>query len=332
MPTSSNRNPAPATLSPTLLKSLYVEMVRIRKAEEAIVAHYPAQEMRCPAHLSIGQEAVAVGVCAALLPDDTVLSGHRCHAHYLAKGGGLNEMFAELYGRATGCCRGKGGSMHLAAPDAGMLGASAIVAGTVPMAVGAALAASMRGIEEVAVAFFGDAAVEQGVTHESLAFAALRRLAVIFVCENNLYATNSPLSARQLSSEIAQRGAAHGVPGVAVDGNDVVAVFQVARAAVERARRGEGPTLIEAKTYRWREHVGPNFDIDQGYRTQAELDSWMARDPLLIHARRLESQGILTASQRAAIDEHAEAEAAAAVEFARTSPFPEPDTLVTDVE
>ena len=318
--------------SAELLTSLYVEMARIRKAEEAIVARYPEQEMRCPAHLSIGQEAVAAGVCAALGPDDTALSGHRCHAHYLAKGGGLREMFAELYGKATGCCAGKGGSMHLTAPQVGMLGASAIVAGTIPMAVGSALAASLRGTSDVSVAFFGDAAMEQGVTHESLAFAALRHLPVLFVCENNLYATHSPLAARQPSADIWPRAAAHGVPGVGVDGNDVLEVYRAARAAVERSRRGDGPTFIEAKTYRWREHVGPNFDIDLGYRTQAELDAWIARDPLVIHAGRLETMGILSAADRAAIDARVEADVAAAVEFARASAFPEPAALYTDVE
>ena len=318
------------TLAPELLKTLYVEMVRIRKAEERIVALYPEQEIRCPTHLSIGQEAVAVGVCQALSLCDVVLSGHRCHAHYLAKGGSLSGMFAELYGKATGCCGGKGGSMHLTSPETGMLGASAIVAGTVPIAVGRALASTLQGTDEVAVAFFGDAAIEQGVTHESLNFAALRRLPVLFVCENNLYATNSPLSARQVTSDIAPR-AAFLMPGVIVDGNDVVEVYKAATAAVARARRGEGPTFIEAKTYRWREHVGPNYDIDLGYRSQAELDAWMARDPLVIHARRLEALGVMTPAERAAVDARIEAEVTAAVEFAKASPFPEPASLYTDV-
>jgi len=196
-------------LAPERLKAFYVQMTRIRRAEEAIVARYPEQEIRCPTHLSIGQEAVAVGICQALSEQDVVLSGHRCHAHYLAKGGSLRRMFAELYGKATGCCGGKGGSMHLASPETGMLGASAIVAGTVPIAVGAALAAALRGSDDVSVAFFGDAGIEQGVTHESLAFAALRRLPVVFVCENNLYATLTPISQRQVSADIWPRAAAH---------------------------------------------------------------------------------------------------------------------------
>ncbi|PYN66176.1 MAG: acetoin dehydrogenase [Candidatus Rokuibacteriota bacterium] len=307
-------------------------MTRIRRAEEAIVARYPEQEIRCPTHLSIGQEAVAVGVCQALSEQDVVLSGHRCHAHYLAKGGSLRRMFAELYGKATGCCGGKGGSMHLASPETGMLGASAIVAGTVPIAVGAALAAALRGSDDVSVAFFGDAGIEQGVTHESLAFAALRRLPVVFVCENNLYATLTPLSKRQVSADVSPRAVAHGLPGVSVDGNDVLAVYEAAAHAVARARAGDGPTFIEAKTYRWREHVGPNFDVELGYRTQAELDAWMARDPLLRHARILETSGVLTAAERLALDREVEAEVADAVRFAKASPFPEPAALYADVD
>jgi len=319
-------------IPPERLKTFYVQMARIRRAEEAIVALYPEQEIRCPTHLAIGQEAVAVGVCQALRDGDTVLSGHRCHAHYLAKGGSTRGMFAELYGKATGCCGGKGGSMHLASPETGMLGASAIVAGTVPMAVGAALASTLRSTDDVAVAFFGDAAVEQGVMHESLAFAALRALPVLFVCENNLYATLTPLSQRQVSADIWPRAGAHGLASVGVDGNDVVAVYEAATAAVARARRGEGPTFIEAKTYRWREHVGPNFDTDVGPRTQAELDGWIARDPIASLARTLEARRILTADARASIDAVLEAEVADAVSFAKASPFPEPAMLRTDVD
>jgi len=319
-------------LAPELLVDLYVTMRRIRRAEETIATLYPEQEIRCPTHLSIGQEAGATGVCLALRITDTAVSTHRCHAHYLAKGGDLRAMFAELYGRATGCCGGKGGSMHLTAPEVGMLGASAIVAGSVPLAVGTALAARMAGTDEVAVAFFGDAAMEQGVTHESLALAALRRLPVLFVCENNLYATNTALRTRQAGTDLAPRAAGHWVPGVTVDGNDVVAVYRTAKTAVERARRGRGPTLIEVKTYRFREHVGPNYDIDLGYRTQAELDRWMAREPVAALARRLERAGALSAERRHALDAQVEAEVADAVAFAKASPFPEPAALYADVE
>jgi pyruvate dehydrogenase E1 component alpha subunit len=190
----------------------------------------------------------------------------------------------------------------------------------------------MAGTDEVAVAFFGDAAMEQGVTHESLALAALRHLPVLFVCENNLYATATPLRTRQAGSDMAPRAAGHWLPGVTVDGNDVVAVYRAARTAVARARRGQGPTLIEVKTYRFREHVGPNYDIDLGYRTQAELDRWMTREPVAALARRLERAGVLPSARRAALDAQIEADVADAVAFAKSSPFPEPAALYADVE
>ena len=318
-------------IAPEQLRTLLIEMLRIRLAEETIVARYPEQEMRCPTHLSIGQEAVAAGVCQALALRDSVFSGHRCHAHYLAKGGSFEGMFAELYGKATGCCGGKGGSMHLASPETGMLGSSAIVAGTVPVAVGRALASTLAGRDEVSVTFFGDAAVEQGVTHESLAFAALRKLPVIFVCENNGYATASPLSNRQVNPDIWRRAEAHAVPGVGVDGTDVVAVYRTAQTAVARARRGDGPTFIEAKTYRWLGHVGPGDDFAMGYRTREEIDAWRAKDPIATYAARLEALGVLTGAQRRALERSVQDEIDRAVEFAKASPFPEPDAMYTDV-
>jgi pyruvate dehydrogenase E1 component alpha subunit len=297
-------------------------MALIRRAEETIVALYPEQEMRCPTHLSIGQEASAVGVCAALRADDVIFSGHRCHAHYLAKGGDLRAMMAELYGRETGCAHGRGGSMHLVDPGAGVMGASAVVAGSIPLAVGAALARRMRDGDGVAVAFFGDGAVEEGTFQESLAFAALRRLPVVFACENNFYATYSPLSSRQVADNIFERGAPLRVPGVRVDGNDVTAVYRVAREAVSRARRGDGPTLLELRTYRWRDHVGPGFDIAVGYRTRAELDGWVARDPVACFARALQKSGVLPGDAREAIDAELDRALADAVAFAKASPFP----------
>jgi pyruvate dehydrogenase E1 component alpha subunit len=309
-------------LSPDLLRALYRSMALIRRTEERIVALYGEQEMRCPTHLSIGQEASAVGVCAALRRDDVIFSGHRCHAHYLAKGGDLRGMMAELYGRETGCAHGKGGSMHLVDPEAGAMGASAVVAGSIPLAVGAALATRMRGGDGVAVAFFGDGAVEEGTFQESLAFAALRRLPVVFACENNFYATYSPLSSRQVADNIFERGAPLRVPGVRLDGNDVTAVYRGTREAVARARRGAGPTLLELRTYRWRDHVGPGFDIAVGYRSQAELDAWMARDPVGCFGRALERAGVSATAEREAI--HGELDAALddAVAFAKGSPFP----------
>ena len=318
-------------LPPDLLQSLYRAMALIRRTEERIVALYPEQEMRCPTHLSIGQEASAVGVCAALRRDDAIFSGHRCHAHYLAKGGDLRAMMAELYGRETGCARGRGGSMHLVDPAVKAMGASAVVAGSIPLAVGAALATRMRDGDAVAVAFFGDGAVEEGTFQESLAFAALRRLPVVFACENNFYATYSPLSSRQVADNIFERGAPLRVPGIRTDGNDVVAVYRAAREAVARARRGDGPSLLELRTYRWRDHVGPGFDVSVGYRTQAELDAWMARDPVACFARALEKAAVLSGEARDAIEAELDRAIGDAVTFAKASPFPDGAELAAHV-
>lgn len=327
-------NPAPATPGGTDPADdpvgLYRALLRIRRAEEKIVELYPQQQMRCPTHLSIGQEAAAVGVCRALRPDDIAYSTHRCHAHYLAKGGDLRAMFAELYGRRTGCARGKGGSMHLVDPDAGFYGASAIVGGTIPLAVGSALSFQLDGLDRVAVAFFGDAAVEGGPFHESLNFAALRKLAVLFACENNLYATCTPLSKRQPAVAIEGRAAAYGMAGVAVDGADALAVRRAARDAVERARRGEGPTLLVSTVYRWREHVGPNFDTALGYRTQDELDAWTRRCPLERLRGTLRERGVPGAALEA-IETEVRAEIDDAVRFAQASPPPEPGDLAEGV-
>jgi acetoin:2,6-dichlorophenolindophenol oxidoreductase subunit alpha len=318
-------------LSPALLVNLYRTMALIRKTEEKIVVLYPEQEMRCPTHLSIGQEATATGVCATLGPADAMFSGHRCHAHYLAKGGDLKRMMAELYGRATGCAGGKGGSMHLVDLTVGAMGASAVVAGSIPLAVGAALAARMQQREAVAVAFFGDGAVEEGAFHESVSFAALHRLPVVFACENNFYATYSPMTSRQVADNIFARAEPFGMPGVRVDGNDVAAVYRAAADAVRRARAGAGPALLELRTYRWRDHVGPAYDVAVGYRTQAELDAWMARDPVATFALALARAGVLSEAARLAIEGEIDAAVDEAVAFAKASPYPEPSELTTHV-
>jgi len=244
------------------------EMVRIRCAEETLANLYKEQEMRTPIHFSIGQEAVAVGACAALERDDVVYSGHRCHAHYLAKGGDLPAMVAELYGRDTGCARGRGGSVHLNDPSVGMVASSAILGQTMAVAVGSALAFKMDGAPRVAVTFFGDGAIEEGIFHECLNFAVVKRLPVVFVCENNGYSTHTPLAVRQPQAiEIHQRARSYGMPSKLVDGNDVFAVFEAAREAAAAARGGS-PFFLECTTYRWREHVGPLWDFEWGYRTK----------------------------------------------------------------
>lgn len=290
---------------------LYRDMLRIRRVEEAIAARYAEQEMRCPVHLSIGQEAVAVGVCAALERRDGVFSNHRAHAHYLAKGGDLRAMLAEIYGKEEGCCRGIGGSMHMIDLAAGFLGAVPIVGATVPIAVGAAWAARLRGEDRVIAVFFGDGTFEEGVMHESLNFAVLHRLPVLFVCENNLYACYTRLQTRQPDRSILGVAAAHGCAARAADGNDAEAVHAAASGAVAELRGGGGPVFLECATYRWREHCGPNCDDDLGYRPDGELGDWQSGCPL----QRLASRRLAT-PEGAALMTAAERETAAEIEAA----------------
>lgn len=306
-------------------------MLLIRLVEEKIALLYPEQEIRCPTHLSIGQEAAASGVCAALGQSDYVFSTHRCHSHYLAKGGDVKQMFAELYGKATGCAKGKGGSMHLVDTDQGMMGASAIVGGTIPIAVGAALAAQFEKNNRVSVAFFGDAATEQGVFSESLNFAALKKLPVLFICENNFYATNTPLADRQVLQNISERGSIYGVPGVCLEGDQVIPIYQAATEMVNRARRGEGPSILECRSYRWKEHVGPNEDFNLGYRTQAELESWKTRCPIHQLGKLLQERSILNETGLRQMHSEILAAIDEAVRFAKESPAPQPGELLTEI-
>lgn len=303
-------------------------MIRIRTVEETLADLYPEGEMRTPTHFSIGQEAVAVGVCAALRRDDVVYSGHRCHAHYLAKGGSLPGMVAELYGRDTGCARGRGGSVHLNDAEAGFIAASAILGQTMATAVGSALAFRMDGVDRVAVTFFGDGTVEEGIFHESLNFAVVKKLPVLFVCENNGYSTHTPLPVRQPQSvPIHVRAGSYGMPSSRVDGNDVFAVFAAAHQAVEASRRGDGPSFLECVTYRWREHVGPLWDYDQGYRTKAEVDEWIGRCPIARATRRLCDDGLSTADEIAGMTRESRDEVNRAVASAKAAPFPDVQNL-----
>lgn len=309
----------------TTKKRLYEKMLRIRRVEEAIAEVYPSKEMRCPIHLSIGQEAVPVGLCENLSVNDRVYSTHRCHAHYLAKGGNLDAMIAELFGKVTGCCKGKGGSMHLVDRAVGMMGSSALVGGTIPLAVGSALAFKRDHLPFVAIAFFGDGATEEGLLYESMNFAALKKLPVIFACENNNYATYSPQSARQADLDITKRGKAFGIPSVKVDGNDAGKVLIAGNKALSRARAGEGPTLFEFTTYRWRDHVGPNFDVEVGYRTQGEVDQWMKLCPIEKLGQEIKPEDREKALL--AINN----EIANAFERARNAAFPDPSEIFQDI-
>jgi pyruvate dehydrogenase E1 component alpha subunit len=291
-------------------------MLRIRRAEEAVARMVESGEARCPCHLYIGQEAIAAGVCSALNREDTVWGGHRSHGHYLAKGGSLQAMFAEILGKETGCSGGRGGSMHLMAPQEGILGTVPIVAATVPLAVGAALAYKMRKEERVAVAFFGDGTLEEGHVHEALNLAALYRLPVLFVCENNLYASHLHWSERRVADNLHEAGAFHSVPGERVDGNDVIAVWESARRAVALARQGGGPTLLECRTFRWRGHVGSSFDLDVGVQRRGELNSWLLQDPIARVEQELE-----TTAELAITSEAIRMEVEQALEAARHAPL-----------
>jgi len=304
--------------------SLYYDMLKIRMVEERIAELYPEQEMRCPVHLCIGQEAIAAGVCADLSSEDYCMSNHRSHGHYLAKGGDLKAMMAEIYGKETGCSKGRGGSMHLIDLSAGFLGATPIVGSTISIATGAAFASSMCGDRRVTVVFFGDAATEEGVFHESLNFAVLKNLPILFVCENNLYSVNSPLSVRQPKGrEIFKLAQAHGIESLNGDGNDALGVYALASEAIEKARRGEGPTFLEFATYRWREHCGPDYDHESGCRPKNEFEGWMKRCPIDNLKRRLLEDGMLSESAADEMTNRLRTEIDEAVSFAKESPFPE---------
>jgi pyruvate dehydrogenase E1 component alpha subunit len=309
-----------------LLQRIYTTMVRIRTLEERLAELLTGGEVRCPTHLCTGQEAIAAGVCATLEREDYVFGGHRSHGHYIAKGGDIRALVAELYGRVTGCSRGRGGSMHLVAPEVGILGTVPIVAATIPMAVGTALASSLRGDGRVSVAFFGDGAVEEGTFHEALNLAASRRLAVVFVCENNLYSSHLRLLERRAADNIVTSAEAHGMTGATVDGNDALAVHRASAKVVERARRGEGPSLLECRTFRWRGHVGPALDLDVGVRRRDEMAEWRSRDPIPRLRTELVARGVDLATLET-VHIVSEREVEDAVSFARASRSPDPTEL-----
>jgi len=314
-----------------ILYRMYQTMLKIRLFEEKLIELYPQQEIRCPVHLYIGQEAIAAGVCMNLKRYDYVFSNHRSHGHYIAKGGDLKLLAAELYGKASGCSKGKGGSMHLVAPEINFLGSSAIVGGGIPLAVGTALASSIQLRKRISIAFFGDGGVDQGVFHEGLNFASLKKLPVIFVCENNFYATNSPQCARQPLDNIFERAKSYGMPGIRVDGNNVLDVFAATEKAVVHARSGKGPTLIECRTYRYRAHVGPDCDFESGCRPKEELDNWLKRCPLKRFEKFLLGKAIVSKSELSKTSNKLKQEIEEAIAFGKRSPFPDVKELLEDV-
>jgi len=313
------------------VRELYRTMVVIRAFEEKVQDLYARGHIPGLAHLYIGEEAVAAGVCASLEPKDYITSTHRGHGHVIAKGADLNPMMAELYGKATGYCKGKGGSMHIADVDLGILGANGIAGGGLPIAVGAGLSCKLKHPGQVAVCFFGDASSNNGTFHESMNFAAVHRLPVIFVCENNGYGISVSQAQHQVIQDIAIRAAAYGMPGVTVDGNDVLAVYEAAAQAIEQARDGGGPTLLECKTYRWRGHHEGDPNQGARYRTKEEIEQWQKKCPISRLEKHLTKTKTMSKKQMQGIWDDVEKEVDDSIAFAEESPFPPLSEIQQDV-
>jgi TPP-dependent pyruvate/acetoin dehydrogenase alpha subunit len=310
------------------LINMYRQMVRIRVFEERAAKEFAAGHIPGFLHLYVGEEASAVGTCSTLRPDDYITSTHRGHGHLIAKGGKTDRMMAELYGKKTGYNNGKGGSMHIADMDLGILGANGIVGGGIPIAGGAALSAQMRGTDQVAICFLGDGASNTSRFHEGVNLAACWKLPIVYLIENNGYAESTCIADTCRIANIADRSCAYGIPGVTVDGNDVLAVHEAVGEAVARARRGEGPTLVETKTYRYRGH----YEGDPcGYQSDPEMAEWRAKDPILRFRKKLASMGVLTEDGASQIDREIGEEIERAVKFANDSPFPAPEEALVGV-
>jgi len=304
-------------------------MLKIRLTEETIVDKYSEGKMRCPTHLSIGQEGVAAGVCGALSKDDLVLSTHRSHAHYLAKNGSLKKMIAEIYGKSTGCSSGKGGSMHLIDTSVGFMGSTAIVGNTIPLSVGLGLSIRLKKENNISCVFFGDSSIEEGVFYESINFAVLKKLPVLFICENNLYSVYSPMSVRQPKNRIIHEMVkALGIETYSGNGNDVREVFEMTQHAISQIKNGASPQFIEFSTYRWREHCGPNYDNDIGYRIEKEFELWKAKDPIKYCENNfLKKDDSIINQYRAEVQKQVDE----AFQFAENSPFPNSSEAFTDL-
>ncbi len=313
------------TYSKDFLENLYRMMLRIRICEESLVDPILKREIHCPVHLYSGQEAVATGVGAALEQKDYIFGNHRSHGHYLAKGGDMPAMIAEIYGKENGCSRGRGGSMHLISPENGVLGIVPIVSGTISLALGAALSIKIKKEDKVTVSFFGDGATGEGVLYESLNFAALKKLPIIFACENNLYSTHLPINEIRTNRTIFNIANPFEIETYRVDGNDVLKVYETAKKAVEHCRNGMGPVFIEFLTYRFRGHVGPDDNVQGSHtdiRPKDEIESWLKRDPLILFKSYLMENNISTEDKLTLIEQSVETEVNAANDFARNSPKP----------
>ena len=312
------------------LKNLYRTMVRIRLIEESLIEPILNQKVKCPVHLYSGQEAIAAGFGAVLTEKDAIFSTHRSHGHYLAKGGGLNEMIAEIYGKETGCSRGRGGSMHLYFPQKGFCGSAPIVAGTISLALGSALASYIRKDKRVTVSFFGDGATGEGVLYESLNFAALKKLPIIFACENNLYSTHLHIRECRPNENIYQIAEPFGIASHRIDGNDVLQVYEAARNAVQQCRQNEGPVFLEFMTYRMRGHVGPDDNIQGSHtdiRPQTEIEEWRKKDPIENFYQYLLDNNVLKEDDLQRIELEIREEIRLAYQFASESPYPQKGEL-----
>jgi len=314
--------------SPVQYLDMLREMLHIRMVEEAIARVYPEQEIRCPTHLCIGQEAIPAGISAHLSHSDFAYSAHRSHGHYLAKGGSLKSMMAEFYGKATGCSGGLGGSQHLIDVESGFMGSVPILSSTIAIGVGAAWGAQVKNLDRVVVIYFGDGAIEEGSFHEALNFAGVNGVPAVFVCENNLYSVHSPMSVRQPEGRsIWEFGRVYGMEGLVGDGNNITEVWQLGGHAVDKARRGEGPTLLELNTYRWMEHCGSKDDSDLGFRSEEALLNWKKLCPVVSCKKELIDGGLLTESAYTKMVNEIENEIEEAITFAKSSPFPSADEL-----
>jgi 2-oxoisovalerate dehydrogenase E1 component len=317
------------TLDKDRLLALYRQMVQIRRTEEQLARAHAAGLVHGACHTYVGEEAIASAVCAHLRTDDTVMSTHRGHGHALAKGVPPREVMAELFGRVTGCSHGRGGSMHLFSPEVGMLGTSGIVGPSILMATGAAYGYKILKQDRVSVAFFGDGASNNGAFHEGLNLASIWKLPVIFVCENNQYATEVPFATVAGNSNVAERGIAYNIASKRLDGNDAIAIYEASAEAVRRARAGEGPTLFECVTYRTRAHS--EGMRDGGYRTREEVDSWRARDPIKLLRERILEDRVLSEAELDRVETVVQAEIEEAFEFAKNSPWPDPATVLEHI-
>lgn len=316
------------SVAPEKLLEMYRKMLLIRHFEDRVYRLFLSGEMPGTIHLYQGQEAVAVGVCTSLRKEDVITSTHRPHGHGIAKGVPVKSMMAELFAKTTGCCKGKGGSMHMGDIEVGMVPAIAIVGGGIPVATGIALAFKMKRLDRVAVSFFGDGASNEGAFHEAINMGSIWRLPLIYVCENNLYGASTRIGKVMKLEDIAERASCYGIPGIAVDGNEVISVYKVAKEAIERARKGEGPTLIECKTYR----RGGHSRSDPGqYRDEKEERTWLAKDPISRMHKGLIKMGILTEEKGKRIKNEVTTQIEEAVEFARKSPYPKPEDALKDV-